>query len=380
MVKPKLLKSGMTLGAVLLVLSASGLVRAISKPTQNHEPVADYTLAGVVRDYDNTTLANAGVFYFGTNANIGSTSTDANGLFTFTLSADTYELSTSKSGYPAPVRQTITLPPDRINVVFTYPQRYTITGFVRDALGAPIADALVAGFGTDLFSTSERTDVIGAYTLTVKADTYSVTASKSGFPSPQGQSVSVPPSRSEVNFTLGEATVTLTPTSSPSPTATQTRTPTPQSTPALPVTRTIFLPVTIRQVFSPTLTATPTPTPTPTRQTTPTKTSTPTSGNRAPVFPQPLPITASTENQLDENGRLTGAVTTIKISSATDADGDTLTYAWSASSGSIIEVSTDGLTGKWSRVISAGRIQPGTVTIVVSDGRGGTANATLNFR
>ena len=94
-------------------------------------------------------------------------------------------------------------------------------------------------------------------------------------------------------------------------------------------------------------------------------------GNHAPQFPSPLRTSKSTESQYDSNGRLVGAVTTITVlSPATDADGDTITYSWSSSNGSIIG---NGLIGTWNRVLANGKVQGGTATITASDGKGGIA-------
>ena len=123
---------------------------------------------------------------------------------------------------------------------------------------------------------------------------------------------------------------------------------------------------------APTL-APPTLTPTATHSPTPAITSAP--GNHAPVFPAPFLAEKTTEFQYDENGRLVGAVTTITITTpATDQDGDPITYGWSASNG---EITGNGLTATWKREIESGRVKKGAVTVIASDGRGGTAQ--VNF-
>jgi hypothetical protein len=99
--------------------------------------------------------------------------------------------------------------------------------------------------------------------------------------------------------------------------------------------------------------------------------------NQAPAFPSPVQISTSTEMSYDENGRIQGATTTIEIlSPATDPDGDTLTYAWMASNGTI---AGNGLSASWQRVLVGGRVQPGTVTVTVSDGRGGQAQHVIEM-
>lgn len=62
--------------------------------------------------------------------------------------------------------------------------------------------------------------------------------------------------------------------------------------------------------------------------------------------------------------------TIVVLASATDADGDAITYSWTVTTGSI---TGDGLTGKWNRVLENGRAKGGTATISASDGKGGVA-------
>ena len=119
---------------------------------------------GIVRDFDLTPVANAGVFYFGSGSNIGSTLTDARGMYTLTVSADTYRVSVSKPGYPPPSEQMVTVPPDRTDVNFTFPQRYTIGGTIRDYNHTPLANALVAYFGSGPNIGSTLTGAAGIYT------------------------------------------------------------------------------------------------------------------------------------------------------------------------------------------------------------------------
>jgi len=371
MVKPNLIR----LVPVLGFMSTTLLVATSVTEASPSIPQIDAFVSGVVRDYDNTPLESVAVFYFGTGANHGSTLTDANGLYTFTLSADTYEVSVSKIGYPPPDKQIIAVPPSRTDLHFIFPQRYSISGHVLDSESNPISTALVAAFGTGANMVTELTDTNGAYTLTLKADTYVVSASKTGYVDPPQQNFTVPPARSAIDFTLGTtaASITPSPTITFTPTPTDTVTPTATSTVTIttPNTPTIYLPSVVRQ-NSPTAVPTIMPSPTPT--------GTPMSGNHAPLFPQPLTMTVTTQNEFDNNGRLIGAISTIVIAAASDLDGDALTYGWRATTGSILEVSPDGLTGQWRRAISAGRIQGGKVTILVDDHHGGTAEAMLNFQ
>ena len=78
-------------------------------------------------------LTDVAVFYFGTGSNLGSTLTDAHGIYTFTVSADTYEVSVSKIGYPAPDKKIVSVPPSHADVNFIFPERFLVTGHIRDS-------------------------------------------------------------------------------------------------------------------------------------------------------------------------------------------------------------------------------------------------------
>lgn len=162
-----------------------------------------------------------------------------------------------------------------------------------------------------------------------------------------------------VRVVKGVASESETATAAPTHTSTLTQTATPG----------LYLPA----VSNAPTAAPPTLTPAPTNSPMPTTTSAP--GNHAPVFPTPFLAEKVTEYQYDTNGRLVGAVTTITITTpATDQDGDSLTYGWSASNGAI---TGNGLTATWQRVIESGRVKKGSVTVIASDGRGGSAQ--VNF-
>jgi hypothetical protein len=151
----------------------------------------------------------------------------------------------------------------------------------------------------------------------------------------------------------------------PSPTVTSTTTQT--ATPTGSSEIKVYLPLVIDNVEAD---STPTSTPTPTPTVDP--------ENEPPEFPSPIEMETETIYTYDDLGRLIDAVTTITIlTPATDPDGDPITYSWSASNGSI---TANGLTGEWNREISYGMVQGGTVTIIASDGRGGSAELELIFQ
>ena len=102
-----------------------------------------------------------------------------------------------------------------------------------------------------------------------------------------------------------------------------------------------------------------------------------TPANHKPVLAAGHRTNVNTDFDYDDAGRLTGGVTTVTLASpATDADGDPLTYTWTASSGRVTAV---GRSAGWERLADAGQLAAGTLTLTVSDGRGGQASATFDF-
>ena len=126
-------------------------------------------------------------------------STDANGGYSLTVVAGTYQIEASKTGYAGPPQQTVTVPPSQPNVDFTFPQRYTISGSCATTTARPCKDAQVRTYSGPT-SASDSTDANGSYSLTVVAGTYQVEVSKTGYPSPPQQTVTVPPSRANLDF------------------------------------------------------------------------------------------------------------------------------------------------------------------------------------
>ena len=179
-----------------------------SEPPSPVAPVAPplmatqtYTISGTVQDYDDTPMEDVWVRTSGGPV-YDSDYTDASGVYTLTVSAGTYTIRASKSGLPGPPEQTVTVPPDQV-VDFTFPERFTISGTVRDYDDTPIEGAWVSTDYGDPVYVSDNTDASGAYTLAVIAGTYTVSASKSGLPGPPEQTVTVPPDQ-VVDFTFPE--------------------------------------------------------------------------------------------------------------------------------------------------------------------------------
>lgn len=101
--------------------------------------------------------------------------------------------------------------------------------------------------------------------------------------------------------------------------------------------------------------------------------------NNPPSFPAQN-VYATFDNSYDGLGCLTAVTAKISIRpGAYDQDGDSLTYRWSASNGSI---HGSGLHATWKRVVITGTTcnsVPGTVTVTASDGRGGTGSFHYEF-
>jgi hypothetical protein len=99
--------------------------------------------------------------------------------------------------------------------------------------------------------------------------------------------------------------------------------------------------------------------------------------NSQPGWPGNRNFTHGTQFQYDDVGRLIGAITTITITTpCSDPDGDPVTYAWTASNGSI---SGSDLAATWTREIEFGRPKRATVTVTCSDGKAEPATWTFEF-
>ncbi|PKO22308.1 MAG: hypothetical protein CVU38_10085 [Chloroflexi bacterium HGW-Chloroflexi-1] len=162
-----------------------------------------YTIRGTVRDWDGAALPGVEVYSAGSSPSYARGVTDATGAYTLTVMTGTYSLMTyNYRGLPAPEPITVTVPPSMDAADITFPQRYTITGVVRHADGAPAPGAKVVTAPGDSFYAYSPTDTAGAYTLTVKAGTYHLRAALGGLPALAEQVVTVPPAAHEVDFTL----------------------------------------------------------------------------------------------------------------------------------------------------------------------------------
>lgn len=199
-------------GAYHLAATAPGLIRPVTR-TLAVPPAATaidfnlperYQVSGTVRDWEGAPLADASVTavvgqkYY----DVASSLTDAAGVYTLTVAAATYNIFASKEGYLSPSPQEITVPPARSDVDLTFLRPYTIRGTVRDQDGTPMADVTMSARQNYWGMAYGRTDVAGAYTLTVAAGAYSIVADKYPLPGPIAQAVNVPPDATAVDFTF----------------------------------------------------------------------------------------------------------------------------------------------------------------------------------
>lgn len=108
--------------------------------------------------------------------------------------------------------------------------------------------------------------------------------------------------------------------------------------------------------------------------------------NSPPTFPRAVKFVVKTSYEYDPAGRLFGGVTRITIKTPPkDADGDRLTFKWTAVSTfrdgtrRANKIRGRGLTAVWTRDMDYGELAAGIVTLTVRDGRGGKAIRTFKF-
>jgi len=165
---------------------------------------ATHDIRGMVRDGAGQPLQDAWVN--ATTCGVSySAETDATGAYTLPVGAGTYTVQASKTDYAGGDAQMVSVPPDASGVDLHLTARtfYTITGQVTDSLGQPIEDVVVeASWGDDWYGYLDWTDADGHYMLRVPAGTYHVSAFEHGYTRPAVQTVSVPPSRTGVDFVM----------------------------------------------------------------------------------------------------------------------------------------------------------------------------------
>ena len=166
-----------------------------------------YAIAGTVRDASGAPVAQASVKTTVAGKAV-ELITDTSGHYAFLAPAGAYRITVLVAGQPSPAPRTVTVPPAQSAVDFTLPAGYHVFGVVRTSAGLPVNDAEVqATNSSGAVVATVETLGCGAYDLVLAAGTYTLSASDSGYASPATQSVTVPPARTGINFTLGDLAV-----------------------------------------------------------------------------------------------------------------------------------------------------------------------------
>ena len=163
-------------------------------------PAAGYRILGLVLDSRNQPVSYAEVRLTGPDGSI-SELTSSCGAYEFTVPAGTYAVTVSCCNYVSPSAQIVTVPPEHLWLNFTLGDLPVIAGVVRDHDGSPLQGAKVRP-RQQLLLWAIRTDTNGAYQIKGRTRHVSVDASKSGYAAPPEQLVTVPPDRTDVNFTF----------------------------------------------------------------------------------------------------------------------------------------------------------------------------------
>ena len=156
-----------------------------------------YTIRGTVRNYDGAAVQGASVSSAWNDPVSASTQTDAGGTYILSVTAGTFHIGASKSGYPDPEDRLVTVPPDATGVDFTFAQPYPISGTVRDGAGQPVAGASVYG-GINPATTAAD----GTYTTMAGPGDQYISTYKTGYQSASSVLVPVPPAVTGVDFVL----------------------------------------------------------------------------------------------------------------------------------------------------------------------------------
>lgn len=158
-------------------------------------------LSGLVVRPDGSPVGGAVV----TAGDLGSATTSVAGAYSISLPPGTFQVNASRSGFFSDGVQSITLEPGQqlggITFVMT-PNAATISGQVL-TLGQPVANVQITATGNaGTFNTT--TDGSGNYTLNVSPGTYTLSAQRSGFitPEPQQLTLSAGQQTSNRNFAL----------------------------------------------------------------------------------------------------------------------------------------------------------------------------------
>ena len=171
--------------------------------------VSSSAIAGTIKDSAGAAMAGVSVaLYAGTSSTpTATTTTTSLGAYSFVhLAAGSWTVKPSKDGTTfSPVYRTYALPPTVSVADFTGSGALTgsfISGLVKNAAGAAMANVSVGLYQNDQLLTSATTNTEGRYYLVnLAAGTYVVRPSQSGVAfDPVSKSVTLPPSVTTVNF------------------------------------------------------------------------------------------------------------------------------------------------------------------------------------
>ncbi|WP_248930004.1 beta strand repeat-containing protein [Paenibacillus hamazuiensis] len=165
--------------------------------TVNFGNVSAGSISGTVTDASGHPVSGASVSVSGSG---GSANTDASGKYTLNVPVGTYIVTVSKTGYAPYVKNNILVTVGSTTTVdFGYG---AISGTVTDENSQPVPSASVSA-GVISQSTNDG----GSYTLNVPPGTYTVTASKSGYPTESKTNVQVTAGQTTtVNFGVARST------------------------------------------------------------------------------------------------------------------------------------------------------------------------------
>lgn len=164
-----------------------------------------YAIRGVVRDFDNSPMSDVRVeALVGVQGGwIAAGYTDVTGAYTLTLGAGVYIIRVAKQGLPSPVDQNVTISSGVTGLDFMFPERYTISGVVRDWDGVSLAGIEVYAIDGDFYYARTISAGSGVYTLTVKTGIHLLTTyNDRHWPNPEPISVTVPPAVAGIDITF----------------------------------------------------------------------------------------------------------------------------------------------------------------------------------
>lgn len=174
---------------------------------------ANKTITGHVYDASGTAIANAEVFCYNPMGGFGTNATSGNdGAFTLNVTTGTYKVGASMSGMPSSQEVGVEVKDSTVyaNGVATTDlllkvakSDYTISGKVTDGTNT-IKDASVYAYRTDGPGHAQAlTDSTGKYILYVAQGTWKVGVFLPGYGNLTEQTVTIPPSKSSLNFAPG---------------------------------------------------------------------------------------------------------------------------------------------------------------------------------